>query len=716
MRTPSHAALLAAALGLCAAAATAQEATAPRAGLQIAVPLPGPDTAIAPPKLQVPAISLPMAVQLTILHDPNVLGATQQVALSSGQLRQASGRFDQFVSATPSYNRSLTELTNYFKDREQGKRDLLTRLGEEFTRASAAVQEQLAKNDVTPPQCPDGLDFVNVSENAAGDITDRTGLLFEDTVVLLPADLARGQKEYFQVCTAPTDLGARPESTLKVVQSINDAAQLGLGPQILTATQLPRETLNVMADITQEVAVKAKLAVTRLGANPIDEVNSTVALRAGYGKPFRNGLLLRADFRYQSAERNFLNKSLDAAFGGFGLRNEFPSFFTLSLDLPLGKNRGKVSTGAPERASEFSLMAERESLRETISQEVFSTLLAYLALQASQQSVVWLEESAARQKKLVDLSSQLVQGGEMAAIELNRVRARATLVDSQLTAARASLVQARVTLAQAMGVSVETLDNAPLAADQPMASPAPTEATGTLVDRAVSSRRELRAAAHLEEAAETLARAARADLKRRFDFTVTGGLNTLYESPLLRLFPAEQPNQPYTQGLRYTSLTGLWRSWERRWRPSISAQLVFELPTRNRAAHGRLVQEEASWERSRIQRREIERTVRDSVVQSAEAVRRAAETVARNREALGFYEKTMAAAIDRFEAGDLTMIDTLTTEEDLTRQRLAVVRAVQDYASLLARLKYETGELVSFVGGDGPGARVEFDASPFVIR
>jgi len=71
--------------------------------------------------------------------------------------------------------------------------------------------------------------------------------------------------------------------------------------------------------------------------------------------------------------------------------------------------------------------------------------------------------------------------------------------------------------------------------------------------------------------------------------------------------PAEQDLQPYVNGVRFTSLDGLWRSVQRRWRPTVSAQIVFELPGRNSAAHGRLVQEESSFETSRVQRRDLER-------------------------------------------------------------------------------------------------------------
>ncbi len=668
------------------------------------------------PKAGASALTLVRAVELTLENDPRVLAEKQTVAVASGQLRSATGQFDHVLSAGPSYSRSLKELTSYFKDREAGKRNLLTQLGEEFARASAAVQEQLANNDMAPPQCPQGLAFVNVSENESSDITDRTGLVFEDTIVQLPPDLARGQQQYLALCSPPDQLGARPETTLNVVRSINQAARLGMGEQVLTAVQLPRETLNVMADITQEVAVKAKLAVERLGDNPLDEVSSSAAFHAGYAKPFRSGLLLRTDFRYQGSERNFIGKSLDPAFGGFGLHNEFPTYLTLSLDMPLGRNRGSVSTAAPERAAGFNLLAESDRLRSTVSQEVFSTVLAYVALQSAQQSLAWLEESAARQQKLVTASEELVRAEELPKVELARARARAALVASQVAAARNSLAQARLTLAEAMGVSVETLDDAPLAADplpRAVTAPAPD---AVLTERALANRRELQGATHLTEAAEVLARAARADLKRRFDFSVTGGFNTLYESPFLRLFPAEQDQQPYENGVRFASLEGPWRAMQRRWRPQISAQIVFELPFRNNAAAGRLAQQEASFETSRVQRRDLERVIRDNVVQVSGSVSRAAEAVNRHREALAYYEKTLDAAMARFRAGDLTLLDTLVTEQDLTGERQVLLGAVQSYLSQLARLRYETGEIVTFANAEGPGERVEFDAAPFAQR
>jgi outer membrane protein TolC len=289
-------------------------------------------------------------------------------------------------------------------------------------------------------------------------------------------------------------------------------------------------------------------------------------------------------------------------------------------------------------------------------------------------------------------------------------------VASQLADARRSVVQARLALAQAAGVAADGIEEAPLAAE---AAPLGTEATPpapVLVERALANRRELRAATHIQDAAQTLARAARADLKRRVDFVVTAGVNTLYESPFLRVFPEEQDVQPYVNGVRFSSPTGYWRSFGRKLEPQFSAQLTFDLPFKNNSARGRMLQEEASFRTSQIQRSDLERTIRDNVVDVAENVRRAAEAVERNREAVGYFEKTLQSSLERYQAGDITLLDTLVTEEDLTRQKQQLVRAVQAYTSLLARLKFETGELVKFNDEGSASESAEFDPAGFVAR
>jgi hypothetical protein len=67
-----------------------------------------------------------------------------------------------------------------------------------------------------------------------------------------------------------------------------------------------------------------------------------------------------------------------------------------------------------------------------------------------------------------------------------------------------------------------------------------------------------------------------------------------------------------------------------------------------------------------------------------------------------------------FEAGDITLIDTLITEEDLTRERIQLARAMRVYLSLLARLRFEIGDLLRFTDEGTISESVEFSLQGLV--
>lgn len=676
-----------------------------------------PTEILQAPKAGTPTLTLAEAVRLTMLHDPRLQAEQQKVNTAFGQLREATGAFDFNVSSGPSYGYTLSELNIATLEREAGKRQLIAAVADEFERQRAVVRAALQANELEPPRCPEGFSVVSLDETSSEDVKGRTGLVFEDTVIVLPPDLTRNTDTFFDLCSPPAGGGATPQDTLEFIRAINTAAQVGLQEEVAFGVQAPSETLRLIDDVVQTVAIKAALARERQGGVPVDEVSENLAVRAGLSKLFRNGALFRTDFRISGTERNYKDKSLDPSFGGMGVHNEFPSFATLSVKMPLGKDRGSVSTAAPERAAGFNLRASRDTLREIASEEAFSTILAYVGLQAAQQSLALLEESSARQQKLVELSQQLVNGGELAASELDRMRGRAALVASQVADARRSVIQARVGLAQAIGLAVDKVDDAPLAADAATSVGAAPASGAALVQKALANRRQLKAATYLQDAARVLARGSRSDLKRRVDFTLTAGMNTLYESPFLRVLGEEQEKPvPYVQGSRFSSPRGYFRSLGRTWKPQVSAQLTFDLPFKNNAARGRFVQDDATFRQAQIQRQDLERTIRDNVTDISYAVRRAAEAMDRNREALGLYEKTLNSALERYQAGDITLLDTIVTEEDLTRQRQQYVRSVQTYLSLLARLKFETGDLLQFHDEGSAAETAAFEPSAFIAR
>jgi outer membrane protein TolC len=665
---------------------------------------------VAPPRVRVETVSLEEAVRLTLIHDPQIHIQRQETAAASGRRQEATGFFDTLVRALPEYSYTQNEIGEFQKGQEFFKREFLQRLGEEMGKVTLALEDALRQNLATPPRCPEGLDVVLLTDNILEreDVLARTGLAVEDTIVVIPLDLAGDTADVLQICIPALDLKARQETMLDFLGELNRIADLNLDNVFATSAQLPREILLLVRDISDAVATRSQLAFERLGSVPEQEITKTISISASFFKPMRSGLTLSLDLRLQSRERNFRDKPLDPAFGGEGIRNEFPSLATVSLMVPLGRGRGSVSAAAPERAAQLSASAEQDLLRHRMSEEVFGTVLAYLNLDAAQQSLSLLEESSARQSRLADLTRQLVEAGESPAIQLDRGRARASAVAGAVAEARRAVITARLVLANAIGLEVYDLGDAPLASQVQRASVEAGPKADALVRQAFAQRRDLTAVGRFRNASQVLTAAAKADLKRRFDLSLSGGLSTLYESPFFRVVPQEEDPPPRTTYVDYFAPAGYWRSVNGAWEPFVRAELSFDVPFGNNFARGRLLQQESSQTMSEIRLRDLERLIRQNVIELLGTLQKAGEALTRRREAVGYYEQTLANALAGYETGDINLVDMLLTEEELTREKTELVRATQLYLSLLARLKFETGELVRFRGEGTPQEVAEF--------
>ena len=110
------------------------------------------------------------------------------------------------------------------------------------------------------------------------------------------------------------------------------------------------------------------------------------------------------------------------------------------------------------------------------------------------------------------------------------------------------------------------------------------------------------------------------------------------------------------------------------------------------------------------------RIIRENVVDEVESLRKRAEAIQLAQVALEAAKTTLDGAIARFQTGDLTLIDTLLSEEDLRSDRLALINLWQAYLSDLVRLRFETGTLVTFGGTTAAPDQVQFNTSEFVVR
>ena len=662
-------------------------------------------------------LDLAEAVGLTLRLDPQIQLAQQRVAVAQGQLQQAKGLFDQIFRVTPAYTYDQHANFPFLLNREIRTRAVLAGLAEGFQTASDQLLDALASLQLTSIECPDELELgeIGILEGR-----EQAGLeIGEDFGVVIRLDgLGQDTGDFFEICIPSGDPRLHPELVFLAIDEIQQALGLLLNDLVITQEQINRELLTLGQNIAEAIAVKAQLAVDRLAEVPKDEESKTLSLEVNYLKPFRTGIDLGAGLRLQSAERNFKHKSLDPTFGGMGVPNQFPSRASISLTVPLLKGSGRVTVAAPERAAQKGVDAQRGFLRHAMTSEVFGTVLAYLDLRSAQERLALLEESAVRQRQLLELTRGLIDEGELAQVELNRVSARAALVDAGVSDARRSVLESRFVLANAIGLRVEHLRSAPLAKDALPITLVPAEAADRLIELALAERWDRVALSDLRDATAILRDSAKADTRQRLDFFVTGGYSTLYESPFFKFLPdeADPEDVPEESAVHYDRPEGVWRSLNESWEPFVLAGFTLNVAFKNNAAKGRLTQQAASLRAAEIELMDIDRSIRNNVISVTEALERARVAVERRRQIIDYQQRTLDAARELFGEGEISLIDVLTTEGDLTQERLLLVRAVQLHQSLLTRLQFETGTLLQFQGEETSADSVIFDPQPFVVQ
>jgi outer membrane protein TolC len=629
--------------------------------------------AYAPAQVTSAALSLSDAVRLTMLHSPRIVSGAQAVELATGQFREQRGAFDGYLVLAPSVEYALEPLV-------PNSADVQTNTGEAFARTAKALlpladrfRTMAAEFRPHAPECP--RVYRNLSTSARGLQASISGLCS------------------IQPETRDVDVIAVRSNALSTLLTINDAGGDGLAGFFDSVQQVPRARLTNAVQSSALIGMPSWLAEQALAGVPDTLQRGIFQLDITYSKPFRNGLQLGASLQFQASEDIFKDTPRDPSLGGNPTPNRFWTTLPVSMTLPLGKGRGAVAVAAPERAARFGVDAQREDLRHAATEEVYRTVLAYLALAAAQETVTLLEESAARQAAIVELTRQRVDAGEIPQMERNRGEARAAAVTAALLGARSRLVTSRVGLAQSIGADGVSVGEMPSAADRLVVVPASIGGVADLVQIANDRRHDTLALNQIRLASSALDAGVRSDLKRRVDFSVSGGFRNTYESA------------PYPPPVGILDPRGFWRSITGRIDPFVEASLTVELPFGNNTARGRAAQTRADVRSREIDIADLTRSIRENIVGTTGAIALAAAAIEHAEAAVKADDETLAGTLDLFKVGEVTLIDTLITEEQVTADKLEVLRLRQSYVSALARLRFETGEIVRFVT-DGTGAEV----------
>jgi outer membrane protein TolC len=633
-----------------------------------------------------PTITLRDAVDRTLRYEVSILQAREEIDKRQGSLWQASGLFDPTFFWNTSFSFVQEELVGRRLQFEVDRRLRFEFAALALDTAADAIIRGLPNRGTLLFQCSpeqsqvrltiDGTDII-LCLNFQGDVED---FVFPET------SLAGFNVAKFLLIQLDGKLDPAINALLKdYVNFYNDI-------------------LRLLARQFRIAASALRIGRERLGPIPEDEQFLDLGLDLGHQLRFRNGMALTSTLSLLGTEDNFAGKPLQPLFGDTVFPNEFITSVGVRLDLPLGKGRGRVATQAPERAAEASLRAARHLLAHTATQQALETVLAYWDLRSVQERLRFLEASAEIQGQVLEGTRVLVDADELAAAELYRIEARHAEVLSQVAAERQAVVRARLGLQTVMGLSAERLDDAPLAAD-----PLPQEDTEPAagdpqawVDQANAQRLDLAAAAETARASEILAQAAKVNLRRQVDLSLNTSFGGLHESFVERL---------YDPSAYWKALSGRLSG------PSYGISLRFALPFRNREARGQLQQATASQAQSEIVATDLKRLIRLRILEILASLERAGAELQRARETAGHQQETLNASLERYEAGEITLIDTLTTEQQLTGARLAVVDASREVASLRAELQFEAGQLLAYDGeGDGEDERYGEELDPSRAR
>jgi outer membrane protein TolC len=677
----------------CRFAGVPAAALAAVAALALAVPVrsasaasvasPAGRTAWTPPEVAAERLTLADAIRLTLENAPALQIARQNAALARGRLQETRGAFDTLLQFTPKAERDIGVLRGSQLDfellvRRQAVQTTLTALQQLGTGIAQDIQNGMNQGRETPA-CT-GL-TVYVNNNV---------VCIDPTSTLGIADIAF--QHTLSGLASHGSEGSTASSYAPIQKTYNDVTLQAL--QQLSATSL--------AEVP-----KLQNDLFLLGPVPNDTLVDTLDLPLSLVFAFRNGWTLGPLLSLDGSHPSYLGKPNYAALGGQGQPAKYTANAWLALTAPLARGGG-FAAAAPERAARFNLDAALESLAQAGATAVYTTTLAYWDLAAAQERLALLERSAALQRRILELSSALVEGDEIPRADLDQIRARTADGEAALEAGRQELVAARVALSIAIGLSVRDLSTAPLAGEGlPDLGPEGAAALpdlALLLEKARNGRADIRAARRLEESSRVLEGAACHDLAPLLNLSLQVGVQSFKEDNNHGAYWPDGYGRAI--GGRYTG-------------PNVVLALKLQVPTKNDGARGRYVQAQALAEQAAISSRNVARQADAGTTDAAGALKRALREVAARSAAADEYEKSMTNALEQFRGGEITILNAIVTERDVTNGRLDLVAARRTYAGDVSRLRYQTGSLLPYrrsadevVFGEAEPRGLRFDSAP----
>lgn len=431
----------------------------------------------------------------------------------------------------------------------------------------------------------------------------------------------------------------------------------------------------VLGSNVSQVHDNSPLNSTQAVPGVIDALESdSTRLTVSASQQTRSGLSLSPSFTF-SKDTNNLPSSV----------RENRLTFRMTATQPLLRGRGRDVVAAGEDAQHRELEATRSEYRYGVSQSILFAVQSYWNYLAAVRAYEILAESEQRYAGMRDEAMALIEADQIPAADSKQLSANLASRTGSRLQAEQRLFEARQGLGLAMGLQGDEITRLPLPSeDFPAVPEAGRVARGQeslFIGTALERRGDLAAARLRVEAADILLGAARNGLKPRVDLQLQAGYKGLAEGDGFSRFFS--PLYDNTSGL------------------DAGAALVFSFPPRNRAAQGRLARNMALSEQARTAAWDTERQIASALAVAVSNLATAAERVGIAAETTRLFYEAVDDEGEKVRQGIGTVIDLIFTQDSLTQAQIDEVQARLAYANAVARLRFETGTLVS---GD-PAAR-----------
>lgn len=612
-------------------------------------------------------VGLAEAVRLTLEHQPSLDLAEANVARQEGVVQEQRGAFDWTLASRVFYGYRQQELPEARKEIERNKRAQI-RKGVTDNRETARKAQGLIT----------GLENVRTTPAGSAQL---------DAIAAIDPQVAAELRIMDVLIANATNADARNQLTAVKQDFINR-----LIPQLQDG-------------LTQAVRgyTDGETSLANLGEAPSDELFYQFNGSAQLSRAFRNGIQLTPFLQGGMEGSNFLDKPRSGEFGGKGIEPIYTFRAGFSTGLPLLRGRGADATGGAERAARIEADATRLAQRYQADISTLDTARAYWDLRGAQVNQEIAERSVKNQQRLVELTRAQATAGTIPGIEVSRVQASEARSRARFEDASRAFQEAQIRLVDVMGLGAsDDPATLPRALDDFPGTPAAAElaapAVSALASGAEERRSDLQAAAVSERAGRALTQTIGTFTRSRLDLNTKVWWTALDD--LVNFVP--DPTDP--TGVKRTSekesLSGTIDRWVG---PSVEASLDYEKPFGNNQAEGRLAQQRAELRRRQITSADLRRVVRLGVLRSARLLAESIDRVRSAEDAVKFYDATLQGEFERFRSGDITLLDTVITEEQQVDALLALAAARRDVARLIAELRFESGQILTHETGKAPG-------------